>query len=435
MMTDSAITDGQPPPDLLFVGTYNQPVPFPSSRGEGIHVFRVDRGTGRLQALQVVSGLQNPSFLAIHPGGRHLYAVSEVETGQVTSLRIDRASGRVSILNQVATGGSGPAHVTVDASGRHLIVANYVSGHWSLIRVEPDGRLGPLVDLRHSSGSGPNTDRQASAHAHMALADPLSPVVLGCDLGIDRVMVWGLDADAGRLVPGTPPSWQVDAGSGPRHLALHATLSRVYVLRELDSTISVFAFDRNRRALLAMQAVSTLPDWFNGDSTAAHVEVHPSGRFLYASNRGHDSIAAFAIEPATGRLRLAGHTATQGKTPRAFSILPNGRFLYVGNQDADTVVTFAVDSRTGALAPVDAVIPVSSPACLAFTSFSPAPSPSGTMEAGLSATDRRAGMLAIEHSLAGPVRSAGALMHHEAKHGAVPALHAAALGQHGGHAR
>jgi 6-phosphogluconolactonase len=351
--------------ECLFVGTYTEPIPFPSSRGHGIYVFCVDKCTGALIAEQVVTG-RNPSYLAVHPDGRHLYAVSEVEDGRVSAFSIDDTSGRLSYLNEVATRGSGPAQLSVDPTGRYVMVANYESGHWTVIGTASDGRLGSLTHLARETGYGPNPVRQRGPHAHMILSDPAGRHVLGCDLGLDRVMIWRLDDTSGSLISADPPSWQLDSGSGPRQVAYHPALSCVYVIKELNSTVTVFAYEETRGTLTAIQAVSTLPDDFTGASTAAHLMVHPSGKFLYASNRGHDSIATYSIDGTTGRLALVGHAPSGGRTPRSFTINSSGTLMYVANQDSDTIATLRIDQVNGALSQTNAALPTPSPACVVY---------------------------------------------------------------------
>ena len=344
---------------LVYVGTY-------TGRGsEGVYVYRLDSSTGGLASVGKVAGLENPSFLAIDPKGRCVYAVRESgRDGAVVALSRNPATGELTVLNEQPSGGQGPCYVTVDDEGRFLLVANYGSGHVAVLPIADDGRLSPPSSVVQHTGSGINPARQKGPHAHSIVLDAANRYVLAADLGIDKVMVYRFDSQQGKLLPHQPPFAQCAPGSGPRHIAFHPNGKYVYVIEELSSTVELFAYDANAGTLKLLQRISTLPEGFQGTSTCADIHVHPSGRFLYGSNRGHDSIAIYAIDDKTGRLRLTGHESIQGKTPRNFAIDPSGAFLLAANQDSDTIVSFRIDQDTGALWPTGQTCRVSMPVCV-----------------------------------------------------------------------
>ena len=350
----------------VFVGTYNGDNP------EGVFVFRFDPATGELAPTGLTARTRNPSFLALHPTGRHLYAVSEVadaagkESGGVSAFAIEPATGALTFVNQHLSQGVGPCHLCVDATGSHLLVANYRSGTLGVLPILPNGRLTEATHRVQHRGAGVNPDRQEGPHAHSITLDPSNRFALGCDLGIDKVMGYRFDAEEGRLISNEPPWAGVKPGAGPRHLAFAPGGRHVYVINELDSTITAFAFDPIQGALREAQAVSTVPAGFRGENTGSDVHVHPSGRFLYGSNRGHDSIAVFAIDEASGALTAQGHDSTLGRTPRNFALDPTGRFLLAANQDSDSIVSFRIDPATGRLAPAGNSVSVRKPTCVQF---------------------------------------------------------------------
>jgi 6-phosphogluconolactonase len=352
----------------VYVGTYTGP-----GRGEGIYVFRLDDpATGRLTPVQTFAEIVNPSFQATHPSSPILYSVErelsrEGQVGGVAALAIDPASGRLSRLNQQPSHGAGPCYVSAHPAGRHVFVANYNSGHIAAYPTGPDSSLGEATDVIHHEGNtGPNARRQEGPHAHFITSDPRGERVLACDLGLDRLMVYRLDQESGRLRPNELPYGQLSSGAGPRHLSFHPNGQFVYVINELDSTLSAFAYDAGRGALEIRHTASLLPDDFGGKNTGAQVVVHPSGRFVYGSNRGHDSIAIFGVDQATGRVRALGHEPTQGQNPRNFNVHPDGTLLLAANQDGDSVVAFRIDQAAGALQPTGEVVRVPSPACVTF---------------------------------------------------------------------
>lgn len=361
-------------PQFVYVGTYTRTPPEPRGRGEGIYVCRFDAASGTLSIVTLVAGAPNPSFLAVNRDGTTLYAVNETTEldgqpgGAVSAFTIDRRTGGLRFLNRQASGGSDPCHVRVDHGGRVVLVANYSSGSVAVLPIETGGRLAPASDVRQHRGSGLDPARQEGPHAHFITPDPANHYALTADLGLDQVLIDVLDAEHGTLTPHDPPSVALPPGSGPRHLAFHPDGRIVYVINELGSTISTCAWDADAGSLRALQTISTLPDGFRGESSCAEVRVAPSGRFVYGSNRGHDSIAIFTVDPAGGTLTAAGHVATQGRNPRNFTIDPSGAFLLAANQDSDTIVTFQVDTETGGLTAAGPVTTVPSPVCVMFLS-------------------------------------------------------------------
>jgi 6-phosphogluconolactonase len=351
---------------FVYVGTYT------SGASKGIYLYRLDLADGSLKHSGTTEGVVNPSYLTLAPGRRFLYAVNEVEdfggakSGAVSAFAVERKTGALRFLNQQASKGGAPCYVTAE-SGRHVLVANYSGGNVAVLPVRADGSLGEAVDVEGGAGSGPNRERQESPHAHCVLLDRANKFAYSCDLGTDKVMVYRFDARAGTLSPNAPPSFSTKPGAGPRHLAFHPKGHFAYVLNELDSTVTALAHDAARGTLREMQTLSALPAGFDGANTGADIHLTPDGRFLYSSNRGHDSIAGFAVNPVTGRLRAVGHTPTGGRTPRNFVIDPSGRFLLAANQKSDNIVTFRLDSQTGALNPTGQTASVPSPVCLKLT--------------------------------------------------------------------
>jgi 6-phosphogluconolactonase len=344
----------------VYVGTYT------SKGSEGIYIYRLDSSTGEMKAVGKATGLSNPSFLALDPKGRCVYAVREAggPVGGVVTLGRDPASGLLTILNDQPSGGRGPCHVMVDREGQFLLVANYGGGSVALLPIAEDGRLQPPTSVIQHEGSSVNPARQKEPHAHSIVLDPASRFAFVPDLGIDKIMIYRLDRASAKLVPNVPPFARCEPGSGPRHFTFHPDGKRAYVIEELSCTVTAFAYDAATGALKTVQRISTLPQDFQGSNSCAEVQVHPSGRFLYGSNRGHNSIACFTIDSQTGELRAIGHVSTQGRTPRNFAIDPSGTFLLAANQDTNTVVTFRINQDTGELSPTGQVCQVPTPVCL-----------------------------------------------------------------------
>ena len=352
---------------LVYVGTYT------SGASEGIYLYRLDLSDGSLKHVGTTAGVVNPSYLTLDPARRFLYAVNEVEdfggakSGAVSAFAVERKTGALRFLNQRGSKGGAPSYLTTAESGRFVLVANYSGGNVAVLPVLADGSLGEAVDAEQGAGSGPNRERQEAPHAHCVVLDRANRFAYSCDLGTDKVMVYRFDARAGSLSPNSPPSVSMKPGAGPRHLAFHPRGRFVYVLNELDSTVTALAHDAARGTLRQVQIVSALPAGFKGANTGADIHLTPDGKFLYSSNRGHDSIAGFAVNSRTGRLRPVGHTPAGGRTPRNFVIDTSGRFLLAANQKSDNIVTFRLNSRTGALSPTGQTASVPSPVCLKLT--------------------------------------------------------------------
>ena len=353
----------------LYVGTYT------TSASEGIYVYRMHPTTGALELASATEAGENPSFLAIHPQRRYLYAVNEVSefegnpAGSVSSFAIDQASGDLTFLNRKSSMGEGPCHLTVDSTGRFVLAANYGGGSVCMLPILDDGRLGDATDFVRHNGSSVNPRRQEAPHAHSIVADPANRYAFAPDLGLDKIMSYRIDLAAGKLVSNDPPYATVEDGAGPRHFDFHPNRRFAYVINELDSTITGFIYDEASGALNEIQIIPTLPEDFSGTSHTADVHVHASGKFLYGSNRGHDSIAIFGVDETSGRLRLIGHEPTQGEAPRNFGIDPTGTFLLAANQATDTIVTFQIDQETGNLGPTGQVTEAPAPVCLQFVSL------------------------------------------------------------------
>ena len=352
----------KPGPVTVYVGTYTD------GTSRGIYRLTFDTATGTMTEPVLAVETKNPSFLALHPNGRFLYAVGEIwsfegqKTGAVSGFAIDPKTGDLALLNQQASGGAGPCHLVVDKTGRNVLVANYGGGNVAVLPIDADGRLKPASSVRAHEGSGPNTGRQEKPHAHGIYLDAAERFALSPDLGADRVFVYRFDAAKGTLEPhGAAP---LDPGAGPRHLAFHPSGKYLYTINELLSTVSAFAYDAAKGALAPLQTVSALPAGFSGTSWTAEVAVSPDGRFVYGSNRGDDSLAVFAVDRATGRLTPAGHAPVGGKNPRHFTIDPSGRFILAGHQGSGTIAVLRLDPATGLPALVGSPVKVDKPVCL-----------------------------------------------------------------------
>ena len=344
----------------VYFGTYT------TGKSQGIYVSRFDAETGKLSAPELAAETKNPSFLTVSPDQHFLYAVGETDRGgAVSAFALANQTGKLTPVNQQSAGGSGPCHVAVDATGKCLLVANYGSGTIAALPVHPDGSLGAATVIQHT-GSSVNPSRQAGPHAHSIYPSPDNRFVLNCDLGLDKIFTYQLDAGAAKLTPAEPPFATVAPGAGPRHLTFSRDGKFVYVINEMSSTISAFTYDAKNAAMIEVQTISTLPSDFSTNSTCAEIALHPSGKFLYGSNRGHDSIAVFAVNQKSGRLTFVEHQSTQGRTPRCFAIDPTGRWLLAENQASDSVVVFAIDSVTGKLKPTGQTLVVGSPVCAVF---------------------------------------------------------------------
>lgn len=337
-----------------------------NARGEGITVWRVDQDSGVIGRVQVVGDLVNPSYLALNANGDRLYAIHGDET-EVSALVIDRASGTLRFLNRQSTRGKNPVHLAVDPSGRFLIVTNHIGSSLAVLPIHADGSLGELAQLVELSGPiGPHRIEQKQAKPHFSAFDPTGRFVVVPDKGLDRIFSFRFDA--GRLTPAPAPFVTAREGAGPRHLAFHPTQPVAYVVNELDSTVTTYRFHPDTGALEPVEILSTLPSTFTGNSRASGVAVDAAGRTVYASNRGHDSIAVFRADPGTGRLTFTGADATLGRTPRFFALAPNGRTLFALNEDSDSIVAMRVDGANGRLSPLQGPVKCGSPVCMVFSS-------------------------------------------------------------------
>lgn len=359
-------------PLLMYVGTYTTIGQPGRGRAEGIYVYEVDPESGELTLRHTVPDVANPSFLTFHPNGRFVYAVNEaLETdgqpgGGVTAFARDPETGDLTFLNRQLSHGTDPCHLEVEPGGHCVLVANYSSGSAAVFPLDDDGRLQSASFVDQHEGSSVNPKRQQGPHAHAIPVDPSGKFALCPDLGMDQIFVYHLDAASGTLRHNEPLGAKLAPGAGPRHLAFHPTKPLVYVINELGSTITTFAWDGAAGTLHELQTVSTLPKGYAEQTTCADIHVTPDGKFVYGSNRGHDSIASFAIDEESGTLTPLGHTPTGGRTPRNFAIDPSGQFLFVANQNTDTIVTFRLDGATGALTATGQVTAVPSPVCLKF---------------------------------------------------------------------
>jgi 6-phosphogluconolactonase len=351
--------------DFVYIGTYTD------HGSEGIYVCEFDPASGRLTSPVVAAKTPSPSFLAVAPGGDFLYAVNETDqfngqaAGSVSAFSMDSSTGKLKLLNQVSSHGSGPAHIVLDRTGRFTLVANYGGGSVTVLPLLPDGKLGGSTAFVQHKGSSVNHERQEGPHAHAIAMSPDNRFAVVADLGLDQLLVYPFDASHGTL--GQPRIVKTDPGAGPRHLTFDNSGNFVYVINEMASTVTVYSYDPRDGVMAAIQTVSSLPANFNGKNDAAEILLHPSGKFLYASNRGDDnSIAVFAVDPSKGMLTLIERVATGGKTPRNFAIDPSGEWLLAANQDSNTVVTFRINRETGRLTPTGESSEVGSPTMVDF---------------------------------------------------------------------
>ena len=348
----------------LYVGTYT------SGKSEGIYVYRMDRNTGALTRFSSIKSV-NPSFLTIDRSKRYLYAVNEIgeyagkKSGGVSAFVIDPVNGNLRLLNEQATQGADPCYVSIDSKKSALLIANYTGGSVTVLPVRTDGTIGMATDVKQHEGSGPK-EQQKGPHAHCVILDRNERYALASDLGVDKVMIYRFDRATRKLTPANQPFAELTAGAGPRHLTFHPSGKYLYVISELDSTMTSFKYNELTGTLTLIETVSTLPGDFAGTSYCADVHVSASGKFLYGSNRGHNSIVVFEIDPETGKLKLIEHTSTGGDWPRNFTIDPTGRFLLVANQRSENVVIFSIDASTGRLQPTGHNEQIPSPVCLKF---------------------------------------------------------------------
>lgn len=354
------------PSFLMYVGTYTR-----QTDSEGIYIFQFNSATGALTRVGLGKGVDNPSFIAIHPTHKYLYCVNEVndfegaKSGAVSAFSINAKDGSLDFLNQQPTGGGAPCHLVVDAAGKNVLVANYVGGSVASLPIGDDGRLGPMTSFVQHEGSSVNPRRQEAPHAHSINLDSDNQFAVAADLGLDKVLVYRFDSRQGKLTPNNPPSVSIKPGSGPRHFAFHPGGQFAYVINELALTVTAFEYDAKRGLLKEMQTISTVPDGVNrrGLSTA-EVRVHPSGKFLFGSNRGHDTIVVYRIDEKSGKLTYVENEPTGGRTPRNFFVDPTGKYLLAENQSTGTIVVFEIDQSTGALTRTKNGAEVPNPVCI-----------------------------------------------------------------------
>ena len=348
----------------VYVGTYT------GQDSKGIYVCRFNSRTGEITEAEVAAEVKNPSFLAIHPNRRFLYAVTESgdfdgkNTGAVSAFSIDPESKKLTLLNHQPSEGAGPCYLVVDAKGKNVLVANYGGGSIACLPVGKDGRLGKASSAIQHKGSSVNPSRQEGPHAHSINLDPANRYAFAADLGLDKILIYRFDGERGRLEPNDPPSVSVDPGAGPRHFAFHPSGSYAYVINEIGNTVTAFAYDSAHGVLKPLQTISNLPPDFKEVSYTAEVVVHPSGKFLYGSNRGHDSIAVFEIDQKTGKLKFVKTVPTGGKTPRNFYVDPRGQYLLAENMDSGNVAILKIDQKSGDLSPTGHELRVPSPCCI-----------------------------------------------------------------------
>jgi 6-phosphogluconolactonase len=360
----SAAAKGEGTAMFVYVGCYTTKQR--NARGEGINVYTMDRASGSWTHVQLVKDLVNPSWLALDRQQRFLYSAHG--DGEVaTAFAIDSATGQLKLLNQQATGGKNGVRIAVDATNKFLVCANYSSGTVAVLPINPDGSLGALTDLVSLTGTpGPHRTEQSSPHPHDVPFDRSGRFVVVPDKGLDKVFVYRLDTGRGKLVPNDAPFAMSRPGAGPRHVDFHPSQPYAYVINELDSTITTYRFEPTSGELKGLQIITTLPPSFTGNNTTSEIAVAPSGRFVYGSNRGHDSIAIFAVDARTGVLAPVDWEPTQGKTPRFFTLDPSGTYLYAANQDSDTIVCFRVDQSNGKLKSTGNVVKTGSPSSIVF---------------------------------------------------------------------
>ena len=350
---------------LIYAGTYTGP------KSQGIYALRFNSGKGTVDTLGLAGEIENPSFLALHPNHKYLYAVSELgnngkNIASVSAFSIDAATGKLTLLNKVATGGGGACHLVVDKTQKMLLVANYGTGSVAAFQVRQDGTLSEVSALKQHAGSSVNPKRQRGPHAHAVVLSPDNRFAFVPDLGLDEIVSYKIDPSKATLTANDPPFVKLTPGLGPRHLAFHPNNKFAYGLNEMGSSVTALSYDARSGALKALQTISTLPEGFTGENNSAEIAIDRAGRFLYASNRGNDSITQFAIDAGKGTLTKIEVTSTQGKTPRNFVIDPTGRYLLAANQDSDNIVIFRIDQHSGKLSPTGTMVNMPAPVCLQF---------------------------------------------------------------------
>lgn len=351
---------------LVYFGTYT------GKGSKGIYACRFQPRSGKLTAVELVAETPSPSFLAVDDTQHFLFAANEggdfkgSKSGSVSSFTIDRHSGKLAPLNVVPSRGADPCHLTVDKTRKSVLVANYTGGSVAVLPLKEDGMLGEASDFKQHLGSSVDPERQREPHAHSVVLSRDNHFAVVADLGLDKLLVYRFDPEKGTLTPNDPPAGHVKPGSGPRHFAFHPNGRYAYAINEMGNTVTAFDWDGDKGSFRELQNISTLPKDFKGENTTAEIEVHPSGRFLYGSNRGHDTIVVYAIDPAKGTLTLVEDVPTLGKEPRNFALDPTGSYLFAANQNSDTVAVFRVNQKNGRLTPTGQKFQVPSPVCVTF---------------------------------------------------------------------
>ncbi|MEQ8784965.1 MAG: lactonase family protein [Pirellulaceae bacterium] len=362
----TAVAEDETDSLMVYIGTYTR-----KDGSRGVYRFKLNTSTGELTAVGQPAETESPSFLAIHPNGKLLFAVNELsmfdgeKSGAVTSFTIDPQNGALTQVNQQPSLGGAPCHIVVDKPGKHVLLANYSGGSVAVLPFDKKGELSKASSFVQHEGSSV-LDRQKGPHGHSINLDAAGKFAFAADLGLDQILVYQYDQQNGALTANDPPAAEVAPGSGPRHFAFHPGGRFAYVINEIASTVTAFAYNADKGLLTTLQTLGTLPEGFEGRNSTAHIEVHPNGKFVYGSNRGHDSIAIFAIDAKTGKLTAVGHQPTGGKTPRNFGIDPSGKFLLAANQSTNNVVVFRIDQASGKLEPTGHEAEVASPVCVKF---------------------------------------------------------------------
>jgi 6-phosphogluconolactonase len=341
------------------------------NESKGIYASELDLASGKLSEPVLVAECTGPSFLALHPDGKHLYAVGSMRSAEGKSVGAlsafvieDAKTGKLKMLNQASSGGPGPCHLVVDKAGKLVLAANYGGGSCCVVAIKEDGSLGSQTGFAQHHGSSVDPSRQKEPHAHSINVSPDNKFAFCADLGLDKVLIYKIDG--GKLTPNDPPFGKTAPGSGPRHFAFHPSGKVAYVINEMGNTVTAFAYDKEKGSLTEIQSIGTLPSGYEGKSYTAEVVVHPSGKFLYGSNRGQDSIAVFKVDEGTGKLTAAGHQGEEVKWPRNFNIDPTGSYCLVCNEKGDSILVWSIDQKTGALTPTGNKVTVGQPMCVKF---------------------------------------------------------------------
>lgn len=359
---------------LVFIGTYTQDILFGTGQvlhgqGEGIYCYELNMESGKLRLINMKKDVVNPSYLTLDQSQKYLYAVNELKefngmkSGAISSFTVDPKTYELRFLNQKATNGTDPCHVTVNQGNTHVFVSNFMSGSVCVYKIKSDGSLSEPTQFIQHEGSSVNPKRQTSPHAHSLIFDPNNEYAFVPDLGIDKVVVYKTDYENGKLVPGKNPFYKVTPGAGPRHCVFHPNKNYCYLINELNCTIEALHYNQDEGELTKIQSVPTLLESYSGENSCADIHISPNGRYVYGSNRGHNSIVIYKVDQETGRLEYVDTTSTYGQIPRNFEIEPTGKYMLVANQDSDNVITFHIDSSSGKLSKV-AESNVPTPVCV-----------------------------------------------------------------------